>query len=72
MCPHNLPFPVPILLLVHRFVTVHSVRSNCEQLHKFYYVYSIALNALAFQRKSDLLSSENKYNKIAGDFRLLS
>ena len=31
-------------------------------IDSFYYVYIIAQNALAFQRKSDLRSSENKYN----------
>ncbi len=31
-------------------------------IDSFYYVYIIAQNALAFQRRSDLLSSENTYN----------
>ena len=30
-------------------------------IDSFYYAYIIAQNALAFQRRSDLLSSENKY-----------
>ena len=30
-------------------------------IHNFYYVYIIAQNALAFQRRPDLLTSENKY-----------
>ncbi len=30
-------------------------------IHNFYYVYIIAQNALTFQRRSNLLSSENKY-----------
>ena len=30
-------------------------------IDSFYYVYITAQNALAFQRRSDLFSSENKY-----------
>ena len=30
-------------------------------VHRFYYIYIIAQNALDFQRRSDPLSSENKY-----------
>ena len=30
-------------------------------IDSFYYVYIIAQNALVFQRRSDLFSSENKY-----------
>ena len=30
-------------------------------IDSFYYAHIIAQNALAFQRRSDLLSSENKY-----------
>ena len=31
-------------------------------IDSFYYIYIIAQNALAFQHRADLISSENKYN----------
>ena len=40
--------------------SVACIYINNNGIHGFYYDYNIAQNALTFQRKSDLLSSENK------------